>query len=168
MSNRTDEFPRELTIMPSNLASLLVKAKTNTYASGQDPTRLDGEEKEFSFEEGDFRYRDRYFLAKDSITFIGGEMVWFKGEHVWGMNYVGYYPVHSKKIIGYIDKFLQTALSRVPEDLPLRGPPHFENQQFEYFNKVAGDWALFQGIERIVPRGRDDPVYILRYNGCAI
>jgi len=160
-----------LTRIDPDLSRFLIKAKTNAYASGQEPTRLDGGEKEFTFEEGDFKYRDRYFLAKNNNSFTGGEIVWFKESPIWGMNYTGTYA----EFTGFpgstddIDAFLRKALSKIPEDKPFRGPPQFKEGDLEYVNDVHGNWDLFRGHEKILYRGEEQlPIYQLRFQGCKL
>ena len=70
------------------LEQFLVKAKINAYASegeGGEETLADGS-KELTFQEGGFRYRDRYFGFD---PFIGEEIVWHGDRVIWAMNYYG-------------------------------------------------------------------------------
>ena len=56
------------------LSKFLIKAKINSYASGGEGSRrvLEDGGKEFVFEEGQLKYRDRYFGFS---PFIGQEIV---------------------------------------------------------------------------------------------
>jgi hypothetical protein len=70
------------------LEQFLVKAKVSAYASGGE-----GEEgilsdgcKELAFQEGEYKYRDRYFGWN---PFIGEEVVWHGDQVTWAMNYYG-------------------------------------------------------------------------------
>ena len=71
------------------LVDFIVRAKRNTYASGNKAAKLEDGFEEFIFEEGNFRYRDRYH-AKDPRPFGGEEVVWQSGKAIWIMNYYGY------------------------------------------------------------------------------
>jgi hypothetical protein len=53
------------------LSRFLAEAKAWTYASGKEGTVLSDGSKELVFEEGKFRYRDRY---------LGEEVVFFQGN----------------------------------------------------------------------------------------
>lgn len=102
------------------LNEFLVKAKKNTYAkSGEGgETKLEDGTRELTYEEGGFKYRDRYFGSKD---FVGEEIVWKNNQPIWGMNYYGFMlpaPVDSKKFL----QFLKKALSAVEPSKPFRGP----------------------------------------------
>jgi len=146
------------------LAQFLVKAKINTYASsgeGGEKILPDGA-KELEFEEGEFKYRDRYF---GSTSFIGEEIVWQNGKIIWGMNYYG--QTLSKIVSAKeIYQFLQEALRKVGEDKPFRGPDSFKRDDFEYINKAKGTVEEFKGEEAILYKG--EAVYQLNYHGGAI
>lgn len=64
-----------------NLISFIIKAKKNTYASGNPPKKLGEGFEEFVYEEGGYKYQDRYH-ARDSKPFGGEEIVWQKGKAV--------------------------------------------------------------------------------------
>jgi len=146
------------------LAQFLVKAKINTYASsgeGGEKILPDGA-KELEFEEGEFKYRDRYF---GSTSFIGEEIVWQNGKIIWGMNYYG--QTLSKIVSAKeIYQFLQEALRKVGEDKPFRGPDSFKRDDFEYINKAKGTVEEFKGEEAILYKG--ETVYKLNYHGGAV
>ena len=143
------------------LSKFLVKAKINTYASFGETGKeilVDGS-KEFSFEEGEFRYRDRYF---GSGSFIGEEIVFQNGKAIWGMNYYGgdvSNIIPSEKIYD----FLKEALKKVTEDKPFRGPDNFRKDDFEYINKPEGIVKQFSGQENILYKG--ELVHKVNYHG---
>ena len=60
----------------------LIKAKVTTYASKGEggETRLEDGRKELIFEEGDFKYVDRY---EGSKSFSGKEIVLKDGQEIW-------------------------------------------------------------------------------------
>ena len=143
------------------LNTFLVKAKKNTYASGNPPKKLEDGFEEFVFEEGKYKYRDRYH-AKDPRPFGGEEVVWKNGRATWMMNYYGYMvstKVNSKEV--YV--FLRKAMSLVNEEKPFRGPSQFKEGDFEYKDENEGDVNQFRGTERILFKGKE--VYRLEYHG---
>jgi hypothetical protein len=143
------------------LVNFIVKAKKQTYASGNSAIKLEDGFKEFIYEEGDYRYRDRYH-ARGSRPFGGEEIVWQNGRAVWIMNYYGYMlsdKIDSEKVY----EFLRHAMSRVDEQRPFRGPPHLKKGDFEYIDESNGTLGNFKGTERIAYKGED--VYKLDYHG---
>lgn len=143
------------------LSEFLVKAKINTYASLGETGKevlVDGG-KELNFEEGGFRYRDRYF---GSDSFIGEEIVFQNEKAVWGMNYYGgdISNIISSKIVY---DFLKEALKRVTANKPFRGPDNFKKDDFGYMNKVEGTVERFAGEETILYKG--ELVHKVNYQG---
>ncbi len=143
------------------LSKFLIKAKINTYASngeGGEKILPDGS-KELEFEEGDFKYKDRYFGFN---PFVGEEVVFENGNIVWGMNYYG--EVVSEAVPAkQIYQFLQKALRKLTEDKPFRGPDNFKEDDFKYINKVKGTVKNFIGEEEIFYKSQ--LVYKLNYHG---
>jgi len=131
----------------------LVKAKKATYASSE-PEDLENGGKRFVFEEGEYRYVDTYFGTE---PFIGEEIVFKDGKPVWAMNYVGNTTHY---------EFLRKAMRAVSEDLPFRGPKHFNEGDYEYVNEVEGGIDFFHGVERIFLKGAQ--VHICHYHGAKI
>lgn len=143
------------------LVDFIVKAKKQTYASGKPARKLGDCFEEFVYEEGDYRYRDRYH-AKDPKPFGGEEIVWQNGKAIWIMNYYGHIlsdKIDSNKVYG----FLRKAMSLVDEQRPFRGPAHLKEGDFEYIDESEGNLDNFKGTERIVYKGED--VYRLEYHG---
>lgn len=143
------------------LSEFLVKAKINTYASFGETGKevlVDGG-KELQFEEGGFKYRDKYF---GSGSFIGEEIVFQNEKPVWGMNYYGgdVSNVISSEIVY---DFLKKALRKVTADKPFRGPDTFKEDDFEYINKVEGIVERFIGEETILYKG--ELVHKVNYQG---
>ena len=143
------------------LEEFLVRAKMSAYANeGEGGERMlaDGC-KELTFEEGEFRYRDRYFGWN---PFVGEEVVW-QGDHVtWAMNYYGLVFVEVVPA-GQVYAFLQRAMNQVQEDRPFRGPRSFEENDYEYIDESQGSVDQFMGVERILYQGRE--IYRLHYHG---
>ncbi len=143
------------------LEQFLVKAKVGAYASGGEggeETLADGS-KELTFQEGEFRYRDRYFGWS---PFIGEEIVWYGDQVIWAMNYYG--RVLGEAVpAGQVYAFLQKALSQVQEDRPFRGPHSLQENDYEYYDESQGDVEQFVGVERILHQGQE--IYRLNYHG---
>ena len=143
------------------LSKFLVKAKISTYASDGEANEIVLEDgaKELTFEDGEFKYRDRYYGFN---PFVGEEIVWKDDKIVWSMNYYGkvIYPIVSAK---EIYKFLQQAMRQIKEDRPFRGPNNFKSGDFEYIDKSSGDVNDFSGTEKILFKGQE--IYRLIYHG---
>jgi hypothetical protein len=143
------------------LSKFLVKAKIATYANvgeANERTLEDGA-KELTFEDGDFKYRDRYYGFN---PFIDQEVVFQNGEIVWSMNYYGKIislVVSAKQIY----EFLKMAMRQVKEDRPFRGPTNFKSGDFEYIDESNGDINDFSGTEKILFKGQE--IYRLFYHG---
>ena len=143
------------------LIDFIVKAKKCTYASGNKAVKLEDEFEEFVYEEGDYKYRDRYH-ARDPNPFGGEEVIWQNGKAVWMMNYYGFMlsnKVNSKKVY----EFLRKAMSLVDKERPFRGPSSFKEGDFEYVDENGGDVSRFKGTEKIFFQEKE--VYRLEYHG---
>lgn len=141
------------------LRDFIVKAKRNTYASGAKPKVLDDGFEELAYEEGDLLYRDRW---KGSNPFGGEEIIRQNGKIIWLMNYYG--EVFSSNVESdKVYRFLRKAMSHVNTKRPFRGPSHFEEGEFEYFDKSEGTIDKFRGTEKILYKGEE--VYKLEYHG---
>jgi len=146
------------------LNEFLVKAKINTYASnGENKERkLEDGSKELVYEDGEWKYRDRYFGFN---PFIGEEVVWKNDGVVWGMNYYG-------TIIGKetdaksLYQFLQKAMRLVKSERPFRGPTEFCEGDWKYTDESLGGTNKFKGTEIIYLRG--EKAYELKYHGGSI
>jgi hypothetical protein len=143
------------------LRQFLVRAKTGTYASegeGDERILADGS-KELTFQENEFKYRDRYF---GFAPFVGEEVVWREGKVVWAMNYYG--TVFGETVpADQVYRFLGKAMRQLQEDRPFRGPRSFEEQDFQYIDESEGTVENFIGVERILYQGQE--VYRLDYHG---
>lgn len=147
--------------MQKDLIKFLVKAKQLTYAGAKGDSKkilVDGS-KEFSFSEGVYFYRDRYF---GSDPFIGEEVVFSNNEAVWSMNYYGRIL---DKTIGEkaIYAFLKQSLFAVQENMPLRGPGAFSIDYYSYECKTFGNIDCFSGTESIF--FSDKKIYELWFHG---
>ncbi len=143
------------------LEEFLVTAKKNTYVSNGEggERKLEDGSRELVYEEGEFRYKDRY-LGFD--PFVGEEIVWRKGKVVWAMNYYG--AVSPSNVLAEkVYKFLKKAMAQVEKTRPFRGPNEFLEGQWKYIDKSDGSVNSFEGIERIY--FQDEKVYELKYHG---
>lgn len=144
-----------------NLEEFLVKAKVNAYASGGEggETFLADGCKELTYQEGEFKYRDRYFGWN---PFAGEEAVWQANQIAWVMNYYGL--VFDEVVpAGQVYVFLQRAMNQVKEDRPFRGPNSFAENDYEYLDESQGNLEQFSGVEKIFYQGRE--IYRLNYHG---
>jgi len=143
-----------------NLNKFLSRAKKNTYASKYRKVLiLEDGSKELIYEEGEFRYRDKYFGFN---PFSGQEIVWKNKKVVWTMNYRGQISGNDT-FAKEIYNFLKKCLLLVEEDLPLRGPMNHEEGSFTYENETDGNVKNFSGNEWI--SFADEVVYTLEYHG---
>ena len=144
------------------LSEFLVKAKINGYAAkgegGENILAQDGG-KELVFNEGNFKYQDKYFGFN---PFKGQEAVWQNNKAIWQMNYFG--QTTSDKISPKeVYNFLKKCLQQVNQDKPFRGPDNFEQDEFKYINQAQGDINSFTGQEKILYQNHE--VYKLDYHG---
>lgn len=143
------------------LQEFLVRAKINTYASsGEGGERsLEDGSKELIYQEGNYKYRDRYFGFS---PFIGEEIVWENEKAIWGMNYYG--QILSEKVDAKeLYRFLQKAMQQVKTERPFRGPIQLEEGDWMYQDKNEGDVGSFGGSEMIL--FRNENVFELEYQG---
>lgn len=143
------------------LNNFLVNAKISTYATSGESKKviLNDGSKEFTCEEENFRYRDRYFGHN---PFVGQEIVWKDNKLCWTMNYYG--KVDSDNVSAkVVYSFLKDALKKVTKDLPFRGPKSFQKGEFEYKNNITGDISDFRGEETIYYKNKK--LYSLYYHG---
>lgn len=117
-------------------------ANRQTYAAcmnESEPTRLDSHD--YHYTEGAYAYHDTYVGGE---RFAGEEAVWCAGRAVYAMNYMG-------RVLGenFSGNFLKEALRAANEDMPYRGPQHYQAGEYTYLCKVTGDIAWFQGYEEI-------------------
>ena len=143
------------------LNEFLVKAKIESYASGGEggEKKLPDGTKELNYEEGNFKYRDRYFGFN---PFSGEEVVWENGKVIWVMNYYGETFGNiflAKKVF----EFLKKAMKQITAERPFRGPKNFKEDDFEYTDENKGNVGNFEGVERIFYKGKE--IYNLVYHG---
>lgn len=143
------------------LEQFLVRAKVSAYANegeGGEGILADGC-KELTFQEDEFKYRDRYFGWN---PFIGEEVVWQGDQITWAMNYYGL-VLDEVVPTAQVYAFLQKAMNQVQEDRPFRGPQSLKEGHYEYLDESQGGVEQFTGTERIFYQGRE--IYRLNYHG---
>lgn len=147
------------------LSDFLIKAKKATYANvgAQKVAASRRGSNDYEYTDNKMTYHDTYF---GGTSFIGEEVVYEKGSKnpIWGMNYYGV-TLGQELSEDVIDKALRPALMRVGEDgvLPVRGPKHFIDDDYEYTFDVNGDLMCFEGAEEI--RKNEKLVYRLHCVG---
>lgn len=112
-----------------------------------------------AFESGDFRMHDNFFGGE---PYGGRYVVFYKGNPVWIMVYYGK-VYESVNEFESVYKFLQKALSLMPDEMPLRGPKVLEDGKFKYANEWEGDLEKFSGYEVISQNGQK--IYDATYMG---
>ena len=154
---------------PQQITQFLIIAKQQTYAAGESGsaavTPLISGSHQLEFRQGDFLYRDIYF---GEAHFAGQEVVYFRETPIWSMCYAGGWtnslegPEQASRLAG----ILQAALRQVSSDMPYRGPSHYLEAPYAYYNEVRGALHRFEGGERI---HRDGVVlYQLFYTGGSV
>lgn len=147
--------------MNQELNKFLVQAKKSTYAAAKGDSKkiLPDGSKEFTFADGDYFYRDRYF---GSNPFSGQEVVFFKDKVVWAMNYYGSIldrTLNEKEVY----EFLKKALLNVLENEPYRGPREFSSGDLRYSVNIETRDNVFIGHEAIYLENKK--VYELFFHG---
>ena len=137
-----------------NLKQFIYEAKKKTYAAGMEEKALEDGSKELVYENGIYKYRDRYFGFD---PFAGQEVVFENETPIWVMNYRGSCEEDVLIIKKEIYSFLKKALLHVSKRNPIRGPANFKSKDFEYRHDIAGNYEDFGGYEEIY--FRNDFVY---------
>lgn len=145
--------------MDARVLSFLLLAKKSTYAAhGAEALSSRPNSHDLTFAAGDLQYIDTYL---GGTHFAGEEAVWQDGKPVWSMNYCG--RVFGE---GFRGDFLKSALLRVPENAPYRGPDVYREGDMEYHCQADGNIDWFQGYEEI--RLHDVRIYECFYHGSLI
>lgn len=111
------------------------------------------------FQQGDFSSHDNYFGGE---PYGGRWIVFYKEQPVWIMVYYGW--VNSDTLdSNEVYKFLQKALSHMPNDKPFRGPDQFSENDYHYLNEVFGNLENYSGEEVIKKEGNE--IYRAKYLG---
>lgn len=136
--------------------AFLIRAKKNTYAGkGSEVKSSRTASHDFQYQEGSYLYYDTYLGGE---RFSGEEALWYHENPIWCMNYSG-------RVIGdsFSSDFLKEALSRVPENMPYRGPSIYSNGDYHYHCKAEGEFVWYQGYEEIFYQ--DEKIYECFFHG---
>jgi len=146
----------------SDLAQFLIDANTNTYADKDAPKAISSrmESRDYHFEKGDLIYHDTYFGGRD---FIGSEIVYKSEIPIWGMNYYGYVLDPTANVPKIYTCLRAALMAKYDDIIPVRGPKHFEYEDWKYLNIPTGDLQRFAGEENIIHCG--NTVYQAEYHG---
>jgi hypothetical protein len=147
------------------LLAFLLRAKRRTYpilGDAASVTPLLPGSHQLEYREDPLLYRDVYFGLR---SFVGQETVSDGVTPVWAMAYAGgvLAPAEVRDDVLAIYAFLRSALMRVPDDAPFRGPRRFASGDYTYVNQWEKEAEAFSGLETITRRSA--PVYRLRYAG---
>ncbi|MBM3233377.1 hypothetical protein FJZ18_04395 [Candidatus Pacearchaeota archaeon] len=157
------------------LLKFILKAHRNTYAALKEVRQknrfdipiLPGH-KDYDFAEGKWRYHDSY---SGRLWAPGREVIFLDEKPVWCMSYQGMPCKFSPECknnqssearilpMEFYDEnvfpFLKRALMRADESMPFRGPPRFNEEEFEYGFEMQGNYEYFTGRESVVYFGRE-------------
>ncbi len=143
------------------LAKFLNVAKRKTFASVISIPRFNRDKsKEYIYQEGDWKYRDRYY---GSEVDTGQELVFHNERLIWSMSYRGGMIDSKKNLSKKCFSFLKKCLRNAPIEFPIRGPPIFEEGNFRYENSWKGSLEDFVGEEKILLNG--EQIYFRNYLG---
>lgn len=141
----------------NDLIDFLILAKRNTYAGNgveQKESSRPGSH-DLIYENDKYKYIDTYLGGE---RFSGEEAVFKDDIPIWAMNYSGI-EINDK----FSASFLKSALSRVKESKPYRGPEIYREGEYLYICKVDGDFDWFQGKEEIY--WQEEKVYECVFHG---
>ena len=148
----------------SALEKFIVKAKSNGWVGSEKgglkvpPSRLDSFD--IVYDQGDFHYRDSFVGFHD---FCGQEHVTFKNEAVWSMAYYCYILKPEIFTPQEAVNVLQASLTEMYKEKRFLGGYIYKNDTYEYRDMNLGDFARFNGIEKIYKNS--ECVYELLYFG---
>ena len=145
----------------NELKKFLIETKKAGYGAGESRNWIKEKDRSTTipFQFGDFRMHDNFFGGE---PWGGREAVFYKGKPVWIM--VMYGAIDSSfNDFRSVYKFLQKSLLNQPEDLPLRGPKLFKENNFTYKNETDGALEKFSGEEIIFKQNKE--IYSMKYAG---
>lgn len=143
------------------LCAFLVRAKTATYASGDNSYKIIEADTSTSlfYAEGDWVYHDNYFGGE---PYGWREVVLFQNSPLYIMTYYGYVDEHISDFKP-VYTFLQHALSLIPQEHPYRWPQEYNENTLHYTNTFTGNIDNFFGEEYITQGGKE--IYRAKYIG---
>lgn len=128
-----------------DLEKFLLQARTKTYAAaiGKSKALLPGSV-QYEFEDGDFSYRDVYYIGNG--IFPGLETVFYKEKPVWSMSYFGDF---SKMTEEQADSMLRKALIDLWETTRIYKHVEKDYGDFTYVCEGSGSIDELDGSEEI-------------------
>lgn len=103
--------------------------------------------KVITFEWGDYKILDCYFVNPHSAASVGQTMIWHQGVPVWTMNYGGRY---AKIALPFLKACLRRAYVTERRFYGGRGPRFVQDNRFTYVNNInRGSFKDFKGEEFI-------------------
>ena len=127
------------------LEKFLLHARAQTYAgdSKKSDSLVPGSV-QYDFNDGDFSYRDIYFIGNG--IFPGLETVYFKNKPVWSMSYFGDF---SKMTEEQVDKMLRRALQDLRDKTRIYNQVDIAYGEFKYACYGSGSINELEGSEEI-------------------
>jgi hypothetical protein len=143
----------------NELEKFLLQARTKTYAAaiGKSKSLLPGSV-QYEFENGDFSYRDVYYIGNG--IFPGLETIFYKGKPVWSMSYFGDF---SKMTEEQADNMLRKSLMELWDTARIYKRVEKEYESFKYICDGSGSIDELEGTEEIYVG--DERVYFFYYAG---
>jgi hypothetical protein len=140
------------------------EAKCSTSRSGTDSeAKTPYGTTRHEYKRGPWQYTHEY---SGLVQGGGSEIISLEGKPVWSMSYFG---TAKKECFAFLSRVLLSP----PTDCPIRGPKHYTDQNYEYFNLLEGrtflnpelDFMQFFGIEYIIDRKDQELMFKGAYQG---
>ena len=142
-----------------SLTDFLLAARTKTYAgSGGMVTAVLAGSKQLEYAEGDWLYRDVYYVGKGLFT--GLEAIYFAGKSVWSMSYFGDFTQMTEE---EIDRILRVALIEKKDTARLWLRVNHTIEDYKYNCEGTGSIEKMSGVEIVKKAGKS--VYNFQYAG---
>lgn len=143
----------------NQIKDFLIKSNRNGYGNNNvsPADEADGSHT-IIFNDGNWKFHDNYFGGE---PYGGREVISYHNKPVWIMVYYGW--VNDISLISDIYTFLKESLLNFTEDMPYRGPSSFTKDNWEYINKVNGEFSNFSGEEIIYLGGKE--MFRTKYSG---
>lgn len=141
------------------LTTFLLVARAKTYAGsgGVVAAALAGS-KQLEYAEGDWLYRDVYYVGKGLFT--GLEAIYTAGKPVWSMSYFGDFTQMTEV---EIDRILRVALIEKKDASRLWLRVDHKIEDYEYICEGTGSIEKMNGVEIVKKAGKQ--VYHFQYAG---
>ena len=148
-------------LIEADLLRFLRDANQHGYAAGERARTIREPDRSttIAYESGEWKLHDNFFGGE---PYGGRAVVFLSGRPVWMAVFYGRVEGADDEVQP-VYSFLQAALRRAPDELPVRGPDEFSQGGFTYRNTCHGAVGNFWGEERIDRDGRH--VYTARYAG---